>query len=231
MQTLNTKALRVIDISLPIEPAVAPVGPDDIARMVVQEKLIWPIETYGSYVDDSLYQVVRFKTHLRTHIESPYHLEGKGKALSDFPPETFFGRMVLFTIDVPDGTEVTADMLAALDKDRLQGDDIAVVHTTWQGGPRETKPVLLSDGAQYFVDKGIKLFGQDESLAISKSGVPGSGHDFLLKNDIPLLEMLCNLDQLTQDVSFIIAIPGLMKIQGIDASTVQAVVLEGLEVL
>ena len=43
--------------------------------------------------------------------------------------------------------------------------------------------------------------------------------------------MLVNLDKLTQDVFFLIAIPGLMKVQGIDSSTTQAVAIEGLEVI
>lgn len=43
-----------------------------------------------------------------------------------------------------------------------------------------------------------------------------------------MLEYLCNLDKLQQDVSFLTALPCL-KVEGIDASSVQATVIEGIE--
>lgn len=53
----------------------------------------------------------------------------------------------------------------------------------------------------------------------------------LLRNDIPLLEMITNLNSLTQDVCFLMALPGLLKVQGIDASPAQVIALEGFEVI
>lgn len=43
-----------------------------------------------------------------------------------------------------------------------------------------------------------------------------------------MLEYLCNLDKLPQDVSFVIALPCL-KVEGIDTSPVQATVIEGIK--
>ena len=206
------------------------IAPDDYVRLVLEEALVWPLRTYGSYVDDTVYQVVKMKTHVKTHIESTIKLDGKGKPLSAFSPETFFGRAVFFYFDVEPDTVITREMIEKADNGRLKGNDIAVVRTSWTNYSKGNKPERKRDGAEFFLSIGIKMFGQDESLSIFEGG-PESTHDILLKNDIPLLEMLCNLDKLTQDVSFIIAIPGLMKVEGIDSSTVQAVVIEGLEVI
>lgn len=230
MQVLDTKKFRVIDISQKIIPVEGEIGPDDYVRLVLEEGLIWPLKTYGSYVDETVYQVVKMKTHLKTHIESPYHLDKKGKSLSEFSPETFFGRAVFFYFDVPGDSIITDEMIEMADNGRLQEGDIAIVRTSWTEESGGDKPEIPSEGAHYFLSKGIKMFGQDESVSIFKGG-ENSSHDILLKNNVPLLEMLCNLDKLTQDVSFIIAIPGLMKIKGIDSSTVQAVVVEGMEVI
>jgi arylformamidase len=224
------RKIRVLDVSQNIIPAKDPIGPDDYARMVIEESLVWPLQTYNSYVDNSIYQIVQMKTHLKTHIEAPYHLDGKGKPLSAFPPGTFIGRMVIFYFDVSAGTIITKEMIEKADNKRLREGDIVVVRTSWTKKIGGTMPVILQEGGRYFLEKRIKLFGMDESISIFE-GVDKSPHDMLLKSNIPLLEMLCNLDQLTQDVSFMIAIPGLMKIEGIDSSTVQAVVLEGLEML
>lgn len=230
MQILDTKKYKVIDVSQNITPVAGEIAPDDYVRLVLEEALVWPLETYGSYVDETVYQVVKMKTHVKTHIESPYHLDKKGPPLSSFAPENFFGRAVFFYFDVPADSVITADMIEKADNGRLKEGDIAIVRTSWEKGMKGDKPEIMSDGANYFLSKKIKMFGQDESLSIFKGG-KDSTHDILLKNNVPLLEMLCNLDKLTQDVSFMIAIPGLMKVQGIDSSTVQAVVIEGFEVI
>ncbi len=229
MQVIDTKKLKIIDVSQKIYPVAGEIAPDDYVRLVLEEALVWPLETYGSYVDDTVYQVVKMKTHVKTHVESPYHLDKKGNPLSSFAPETFFGRAVFFYFDVPADSIITRDMIEKADNGRLKGGDIAIVRTSWTKDMKGEKPEIMSDGANYFLSKGIKFFGQDESLSIFRGGKT-STHDIFLKNNIPLLEMLCNLDQLTQDVSFLIAIPGLMKVQGIDSSTTQAVVIEGMEV-
>lgn len=231
MQTVDSKKLRIIDVSQKITPAPEPVGPDDFARMCIEESMVWPIKEYASYVDDTIYQIIQLKTHVKTHIESPYHLDGKGKPLSAFQPDTFLGRMVYFYFDVPAGTVLTREMLEKADGGRLKGGDIVVLRTSWSKEDGGEPPVVEKDGAQYFLEKKIKMFGQDESLTVGGATAPDTAHDIFLKHNVPLLEMLCNLDQITQDVSFIVAIPGLMKIEGIDSSTTQAVIIEGMEVL
>ena len=56
-------------------------------------------------------------------------------------------------------------------------------------------------------------------------------HDLLLRSDIPLLEMITNLNALSADVCFLMALPGLNKVEGLDASPAQVVALEGFEVI
>jgi kynurenine formamidase len=230
MGILDTKQLRYVDLSYKIYPVEGEIAPDDYVRLVLDEALVWPLKTYDSYVDDTVYQVVKMKTHVKTHTESPYHLDKKGPPLSAYTPETFIGRAVIFFFDAGPNAIITREMIERRDNGRLQKGDIAIVHTSWTKDQGGEKPEILKDAGQYFLDKRIKYFGQDESLSIFRNGAD-STHDLLLKNKIPLLEMLINLDKLTQDVVFLIAIPGLMKVEGIDSSTTQVVAIEGLEVL
>lgn len=230
MQTIDTSKLKFIDLSQKIYPVEGEIAPDDYVRLVLEEALVWPLQTYGSYVDDTVYQVVKMKTHVKTHTESPFHLDKKGPPLSGYAPETFFGRAVYFYFDVGADAIITRDMIEKADNGRLKKGDIAIVHTAWKPEMGGEKPEILKDAGQYFLDKGIKYFGQSECLSIFRNGAD-STHDLLLKNKIPLLEMLVNLEMLTQDVFFLIAIPGLMKVQGIDSSTTQAVAIEGMEVI
>ena len=96
----------------------------------------------------------------------------------------------------------------------------------------ENREVLI----QYLLEKGVKLLGFDNSIECglfmkNEKGEEDRAHDVLLRNDVPLLEMITNLNALTQDVFFLMALPGLMKVQGIDASPAQVTALEGFEVI
>ena len=75
MKVLDTTQFKVIDVSQKITPVKGEIAPDDYVRLVLEEALVWPLRTYGSYVDDTVYQVVKMKTHVKTHIESPFHLD------------------------------------------------------------------------------------------------------------------------------------------------------------
>ena len=66
----DTSKIRPVDLTHKIIPMTGPVGCDQIAERVGVEGVIWPIEEYCSYVDDSVYQIVKMKTHLKTHIET-----------------------------------------------------------------------------------------------------------------------------------------------------------------
>ena len=120
MKVLDTTQFKVIDVSQKITPVKGEIAPDDYVRLVLEEALVWPLRTYGSYVDDTVYQVVKMKTHVKTHIESPFHLDGKGKPLSAFSPETFFGRAVFFYFDVEPDTVITREMIEKADNGRLK---------------------------------------------------------------------------------------------------------------
>lgn len=224
MNKLNLASLKITPVSQKIQPMTRPIAPDDYVGLVLEENLIWPIETYPSYVDDSLYQIVKMKTHLKTHTEAPIHLNGKGKSLDKFPLDQFVGRAVFFTFDTKGEKRITLDMVKAQDNGRLRAGDIIVCRALWQKGDDAPKPEMDPDIGPWLLEKGIKLFGQDVSFELG-----GANHDFLLSNDMPLLEMLVNLDKIEQDVALLIAIPGLIEIIGIDSSTTPAIVVEGIE--
>ena len=108
----------------------APVGCDQIAERVGVEGVIWPIEEYCSYVDKSVYQIIKMKSHLKTHIETPWHLNHVGRCLSDYEPETFYGRCVRLHFDVEPGTIITREMTEKADNGRIKKGDIVIAHTT-----------------------------------------------------------------------------------------------------
>jgi arylformamidase len=236
MQSMNTQQLRIVDISATVEPPNHTIGPDEIGTRVKNETMIWPIETYDSAIDPSIYQILKFKSHLRTHVESPSHMFRGAKALSDFPASTWLGRMVFFTFQVSENTLITRKMLTEADNGRLRKGDIVVAHSTCKFLPDDlvnpNRPKLSNAATEYLLEKQVKMYGWDNSMGFEHDRSSGSdinGHDTLLKNDVPLLEWICNLEQLVQNVSFLVAMPGLAKVKGVDASPVYAIVIEGAD--
>lgn len=238
MMSLDFSKVKVIDLSRPVSP-MKNTGPDDFATACLEECIVWPYEQYASYVDHSIYQVVKLKTHVKTHIETPYHHNQVGRPISGYGADTFIGRMVNFCFDVEPGAQIDAKMVEAADRGRVRRGDIVVMRTTIDeslqfngiASGKVPMPILTPDAARWLVEKGIKLFGLDASIDIGTFVGETRSHDVLLENDVPLLEFLTNLDQLTQDVSFLVAVPGFLKFEGIDASPTPAVALEGIEVL
>jgi kynurenine formamidase len=73
------------------------------------------------------------------------------------------------------------------------------------------------------------MIGFDESVEVEPPHEPRSltkyyMHDFMLSNDIPMIEVLANLGNLKKKRFFFIGIPA--KMGGLDAFPVRAVALE-----
>ncbi len=237
---LDMSKVRMINLTCPIIPMKDPVSPDDIADAVLEENLIWPLDEYKNYIDDSIAQIIKMKSHLKTHTESPYHLNHAGRSIDQYPPQTFIARCVNMVFDEPIGAVIDLEKFKQVDNGRLKKGDFLVAHSTVEKQLQQTgllvknqMPAFTVECAHYMIEKGITVFGSDMSVDFCHHVDENNNrvHDLLLKNDIPLLEMLTNLDQLTQDVSFIVAVPGLWAVQGIDSCTTPVVVLEGFDVL
>lgn len=238
--TLDMSKVKMINLTWPITPMKAPVSPDDIADAVLEENLIWPLDEYKNYIDDSIAQIIKMKSHLKTHTESPYHLNHAGRSIDEYPPQTFIGRCVNMVFDEKPGAVIDLETFKRVDNGRLKKGDFLIAHSTVDKSLFHTglvakvdMPAFTIDCAHYMIEKGITVFGTDASVDFCRFTDENNDrvHDLLLKHDIPLLEMLVNLDQLTQDVSFITAIPGLWAVKGIDSCTTPVVVLEGFDVV
>lgn len=232
MQKIDTAKLKYIDISMIVHAPEEPFGPDDMSTRILKEQLIWPIKTYNSAIDNSTYQILQLKSHCGTHVECPNHQFSGGKSLDEFPVETWLGRMVKFSFDLGEKELITREMVETADRGRLQPNDIALVHSNCGydvndiNNPNRTR--IESAAVNYMIDKGIKMFAFDNTIGFAIENP--RGHDILLSKDIPLLELITNLGQLTQDVAYLIALPG-FNLRGNDASPTRAVVIEGAEFL
>jgi kynurenine formamidase len=104
--------------------------------------------------------------HTGTHMNAPIHLVQKGADLAAIDPACFFGNGVVLSIPKKRWELVTA---ADLDKasPKVQEGDIVVIVTGWHHKYSESleywgeSPGLSKDGAEWLVQKKVKMVGMD----------------------------------------------------------------------
>jgi len=179
--------------------------------------------------DNTIMHEINTVSHIGTHVEGPSHYLAELKDISQLPIEIFIGEAVLFSLTgMKPNQEVKSIDLAK--NGRISGGDVALLRVKDRFA-QEERPYLSVDGAKWLVKKGAKLIGIDRTLRLEKPGAKAPNnlpvHDVLLRNGIPIIEFLENLDKLRRKRFILIALP--LRIVGLDASPVRAIAMERIE--
>ncbi len=170
--------------------------------------------------------------HNATHVESSLHFFPGGDELDAVAMATFVGWACV------------ADLSSKTDLDPVSGEDLAdAVGDRWCRGDRllirtdharrhlgnddywDTAPYLTPSAADWMIENGAALVGMD--CLTERPGDPDFPiHRRLLRAEIPILENLANLHELSQDECVLVAAP--IKIADVEAAPVRALALEGL---
>lgn len=169
--------------------------------------------------------------HNGSHVESGFHFFETGEKIDEVPLETFVGRVCI------------ADLSHKGDLEPVTGEDLdEALAGIWQPGDRllirtdhpnrylgrddywDNPPYLTLSAADWAVDHSAVLVGMD-CITEHPDDRSGQVHRRLLAAGIPILENVQNLDQITGPVAQLMALP--IKIEGIEAAPVRAVVFEG----
>ena len=162
--------------------------------------------------------------HLGTHVEAPFHKNGKGKKLKAFPLESFMGNA--FVIDLT-GVEscITLRDIEGVD---LAGCDICLLKTRnselLAAGRLDPDFVHMDEqAATHLAAKSIRAVGID-SLGMDRvdSDIPLI-HNIFLDADILVYEAL-DLRSVSEGKYFFVGLP--LKVEGTEASPVRAVLID-----
>jgi arylformamidase len=168
--------------------------------------------------------------HNGTHIEYRLHFFPDGEGIDEVPLDALVGRACV------------ADLSGTPDRSPVTGDDLErAVRPVWQRGDRllirtdylsrawgsadywDRPPYLTPSAAEWAVDNGARLVGFD-----CLTERPGDGaspvHLTLLSAGIPLAEYLTNMDQLTEPVVQLYALP--IKVAGVEAAPARVIAVE-----
>ena len=159
-------------------------------------------------------------SHTGTHIDAPFHMIKDGKRLHEFPLEILVGRATVFKIP-----RVRSIGRADLERLDWTGVERVLFKTEnsrhWADGKFYEDFVYLDpDGAEFLVERGIRLVGIDY-LSIDKfKSESHPSHFVLLKKNIPILEGL-NLSAVPAGEYTLVALP--LNLQDADGAPTRVI--------
>lgn len=178
--------------------------------------------------------VFRISTHTGTHVDAPYHFIPDGITIDSLPLEKIVGKAVLIDLTkvaLP-RSGISADQIkTSLGKKKIRA-KIAILHSGWlkeKWGKNEMyleNPFLLKEAADWLISQDIKSVGLDFSLDNpDQSALPPEKrfpiHRTFLKQGIPHIENLANLELIPQEEFLFVALPlKLYKCNGAPAGAI-----------
>jgi len=150
--------------------------------------------------------VIEMGSHMGTHIDAPYHFISDGKRLHEIPLELLIGRATVF--EIPGVRSIGVKELTSLSWNGVERVLFKTENSKhWQDGAFYENFVYLEpDGAEFLVDRGIRLVGIDY-LSIEKfKAARHLTHLTLLSKNIVVIEGL-DLSRVSQGDYTIYALP------------------------
>jgi arylformamidase len=205
----------------------------DISLTVTPDLPTWPgdppivVDRFVKMEEGAPNNVTRISmcAHVGTHVDAPYHfLGGNTPTVDELSLKTLTGRV--YVLEMLGVNLITAK---ALEKAEIPPRTRRLIFKTrntalWSNPahPFKTDFVALSpDGAQFLVERGVKLVGVDY-LSVAPYTDPIPTHQILLKAGVVVIEGL-NLSQVSQGRYSLYCLP--MKLAGSDGAPARAILI------
>lgn len=202
----------------------------DISMPLGRHTPVWPTSDHfaiawlKNHLDDGYSEsALSLNSHTGTHIDFPYHFMDGGMRGGDVSLDEMVG--ICFVLDCHDADNIDRTLLA---KANIPPHCTRLLFKTrnslLQGERFSEQYVSLNpDGAQWLVERGVRLVGIDY-LSIEAYRGEGRTHKALLGNGILVLEGLA-LDGVAEGSYFLVALP--MNIPETEGAPVRAILLQG----
>ncbi|GAB3901849.1 cyclase family protein [Larkinella knui] len=174
------------------------------------------------YEEGTQFQIgkIELVTNTGTYIDCPFHRYADGKDLSETRLHNFVD-LEGVVIDARNALEIGVEFF--MNKD-VEGRAV-LIFTDWARHWRtdlyfENHPYVTEEAAQYLVDRGARLVGIDSHNIDDTRAKSRPVHSVLLKQEVLIVEHLCNLDQLPPTGFLFNAVPP--KFKGVGTFPVRA---------
>jgi arylformamidase len=215
---VDLEKVRLVDLSKKLQPGIEQydgkyMHGNELRRLELREFIFSGDNTFMNWVE--------IETHIGTHVEGPSHYLKEGKDVASLPLDNFIGEAIVFDLTHKNVNEP----ILPKDLEGIKTRDIVLMFAL-KSHTADERPFISPEAAEYLYEKGIKMLGIDDSISIEASNSMAT-HDFLLKNNVPIIEGLDNLQELKKQRFFFIGFP--LKIKGLDSSWIRAVALENID--
>lgn len=173
-------------------------------------------------------EMLFLSSHTGTHIDAPFHFVRGGKKIHQIDPGRFLRDATMIRIRAKPGCTITRSDITSYEKrfGTIAEGSTVVFATGWNEMPQrkdffEKNPGLSESAARYLVSLNTNLVGIDSPSIDVGSDRKFSVHHVLLKNDVLILENLCNLHKIKRQHFKLAALP--LKMHGATGSPVRAV--------
>ena len=175
-------------------------------------------------------ELLFLSSHSGTHLDAPYHFINNGTKIHQISLKRLITDTILIKIKKDVNQEITKKDLIDFEKKygEIPNNSSIVFFTGWQKNLRKesyfkNNPGLASSAAKYLVKKKINLVGIDSpSIDLGRNG-KFDAHHILLRNNILVLENLCNLEKIQSKLFILIVLP--LKLKDATGSPVRAVAI------
>lgn len=213
---------RIVDLTFPIHEGMTtfPVHWHPVVELTV-------LGRHG--IEDRETRKLTIGTHTGTHLDAPRHFMKNGKTVDELSLDVLIGPATLLDFTQIDSQAIDETALSQkLNGKRMErlvfrfGWDKKWGHLDYY----RDHPYLTESAAQWLVDNGVKLVAMDTPMPDNPVNGRGTANDspnhkIFLKNDVIIVEYLCNLDQIDVDEFELVVLP--LKIQEGDGSPVRCV--------
>ena len=173
-------------------------------------------------------ELLFLSSHTGTHMDAPYHFDGKGLKVHQIPISRLVVRATLIRLRKAASAPISkGDILSFEESHGAIPDNASVIfHTDWQKNLKADSyftenPGLDMSAAEYLVTKRINLVGIDSpSIDLGTDG-SFSVHRILARNNVLIVENLTNLHRIRSEEFDLTVLP--LKLKGATGSPVRAV--------
>ena len=152
-----------------------------------------------------------------TYLDSPFHRYEDGKDLAKLELGSLANLEGVVIRARGEGQRAKEELERANDVNAFGGLDVkgkaVLIHSGWSQHWRTDKyfegthPFLTKDAAQFLADQGAALVGIDSYNIDDTADLTRPAHSILLRQGIPIVEHMCNLDQLPAEGFRFFAVP------------------------
>ena len=167
-------------------------------------------------------------SHTGTHMDAPYHVRDEGITLDIFPADKFVGKALV--IDCSDLSENDIIDMSYIDKykNTIDKAEYVIFKTGWYKYWNQEKyfgnfPVINEEVADYLINSNKKGIGLDVISIDPIEKEDLAMHHRVLKNNLVIIENLCNLDDIGDELFTFCALP--LKYENSDGASVRAIAI------